>query len=310
MGVLWRYNVVPAHMPSVGKVAATTTAAGLRSSFPNIELAIVVGICSVVPHGNGRQNIHLGDVIIGKGVIQYDVGRRLPSKRFLRKDSVSVNLPQPRAQIHGTLEKLQTQQHRACLQQKTWEYAGTIQQRLGDEAEYPGSAEDKLFNTSYQHKHSKHSNCETCKAGTDVTKICESAIKMTCDQLPCKKREVVHHASSSVDSKPVIHFGLIGSGNTVMRSGEDRDSIAGQDQVIAFEMEGAGVWESFSSVLVIKGASDYADSHRSKQWQPYATSTAAAAARAVLDLWTPGMRLYYRVCIMILIEQNRSNYVI
>jgi nucleoside phosphorylase len=121
IGVLGRYNVVLAHMPSVGKVAAATTAAGLRSSFPNIELAIVVGICGVVPHVNGRQNIHLGDVIISKGLVQYDMGRRLPGKRFLRKDSVSVK---PHGQICRTLAKLQTRQHRACLQQKTWEYAG------------------------------------------------------------------------------------------------------------------------------------------------------------------------------------------
>ncbi|KAF4211483.1 hypothetical protein CNMCM8980_002009 [Aspergillus fumigatiaffinis] len=300
MGVLGRYNVVLAHMPSVGKVAAATTPAGLRSSFPNIELAVVVGICGVVPHGNGRRNIHLGDVIISEGLIQYDMGRRLPGKRFLRKDSVSVK---PRGQICGTLAKLQTQQNRARLEQKTREYAGTIRQKLGDETEYPGSAEDKLFNSSYPHKHGKHSNCETCKAGADLTEICESAIEMTCYQLQCEEREVVHRASSSVVSKPVIHFGLIGSGDTVMRSGEDRDSIAGRDQVIAFEMEGAGVWETFSSVLVIKGASDYADSHKSKRWQRYAARTAAAAARAVLDLWTPGMGLHYRVCIVILIEQ-------
>jgi hypothetical protein len=49
-----------------------------------------------------------------------------------------------------------------------------------------------------------------------------------------------------------------------MKSGEDRDEIATRDNVIAFEMEGAGVWEHCPS-LVIKGVCDYADSHKSKR---------------------------------------------
>ena len=52
-----------------------------------------------------------------------------------------------------------------------------------------------------------------------------------------------------------------------MKSGEDRDHIASRDRVIAFEMEGAGVWENFPNSLVIKGVCDYADSHKSKIWQ-------------------------------------------
>ena len=43
--------------------------------------------------------------------------------------------------------------------------------------------------------------------------------------------------------EPAIHIGCIVSGDTVMKSGEDRDSIAKQDDVIAFEMEGAGLWD-------------------------------------------------------------------
>lgn len=43
----------------------------------------------------------------------------------------------------------------------------------------------------------------------------------------------------------MIHYGLIASGDTVMKSGEHRDTIAANDNVIAFEMEGAGVWEIF-----------------------------------------------------------------
>jgi nucleoside phosphorylase len=75
-----------------------------------------------------------------------------------------------------------------------------------------------------------------------------------------------------------------------MRSGEDRDDIAARDGVIAFEMEGAGVWENFISSLVIKGVCDYADSHKSKRWQGYAAATAAAVAKSFLETWGTGMQ--------------------
>jgi hypothetical protein len=38
---------------------------------------------------------------------------------------------------------------------------------------------------------------------------------------------------------------------------------------------------------VIKGACDYADSHKNKVWQRYAAATAAACMKAFLDNWVP-----------------------
>ncbi|KAK1841511.1 nb-arc and tpr domain protein [Colletotrichum chrysophilum] len=69
-----------------------------------------------------------------------------------------------------------------------------------------------------------------------------------------------------------------------MKSGEHRDRIAKDDDVIAFEMEGAGVWDKFPCV-VIKGVCDYSDSHKTKKWQMYAACTAAACAKAFLQEW-------------------------
>ena len=61
-------------------------AAGLRSSFPEIQLALVVGICSVVPvHIKTQEEIVLGD--ISTAVVQYDFGRQYPDG-FRRKKTV------------------------------------------------------------------------------------------------------------------------------------------------------------------------------------------------------------------------------
>jgi nucleoside phosphorylase len=83
-----------------------------------------------------------------------------------------------------------------------------------------------------------------------------------------------------------------------MKSGEDRDYIAARDGVIAFEMEGAGVWENFPGSLVIKGICDYADSHKSKRWQGYAAATAAAAMKGFLENWSTGMQFQILMVIL------------
>ena len=46
-------------------------------------------------------------------------------------------------------------------------------------------------------------------------------------------------------------------------------------------MEAAGLMDSFPC-LVIRGICDYADTHKNKEWQPYAAATAAAYAKELL----------------------------
>jgi nucleoside phosphorylase len=78
-GVIGRHNVVLVHMPSMGSTSATLSAAALRSSFPGIQLALVVGICGAVPvHAQTKDEIVLGDIIISTAVTQYDFGRQIP----------------------------------------------------------------------------------------------------------------------------------------------------------------------------------------------------------------------------------------
>lgn len=58
----------------------------------------------------------------------------------------------------------------------------------------------------------------------------------------------------------------------------------------AFEMEAAGLVRAVTSAqrknldyMVIRGICDYCDSHATRQWQEYASATAAAFACAVLQ---------------------------
>ncbi|KAE8310528.1 T5orf172 domain-containing protein [Aspergillus transmontanensis] len=70
-----------------------------------------------------------------------------------------------------------------------------------------------------------------------------------------------------------------------MRHGLTRDRIAREHNVLCFEMEAAGLMDQLPC-LVIRGISDYADSHKDDRWQGYASAVAAAFAKDLL-LVTP-----------------------
>jgi nucleoside phosphorylase len=293
-GVIGHHNVVLVHMPNIGKVAAATAAACLRASFQGIQLALVVGICGGAPfRKQPGEDILLGDVVISEGLVQYDLGRQFANNRFVRKDTPRDNLPRPGPEIRAALAKLQTEQGQSRLQNKTSEYLRVLQQDLSDVVIYPGATKERLFKSTYRHKHHEPLECAICANDDGRDDVCDKAVGMSCEQLKCQEQELVPRVRLSQPSNPVVHFGLIASGDTVMKSGEDRDDIAARDDVIAFEMEGAGVWENFARSLVIKGICDYADSHKSKRWQGYAAATAAAVTKGFLENWSTGMQFQF-----------------
>jgi nucleoside phosphorylase len=266
-GVIGRHNVVLAYMPGMGKVNAAVVASNCGKSFPGIKLALIVGVCGVVPFKLNEDEIVLGDVIISDGIIQYDFGRQLPD-RFARKDTLLDSLGRPNQEIRGILAKLKSLRHRRQLSAKMAEYLNVLRQEPELRAEYPGSRKDRLFEASYRHTEDQKS----------------------CEQLGCNGGLVSRSRleTAGVCPMPNVHVGLMASGDTVLKSGKDRDRIAAAEGVIAFEMEGAGVWDSFPCI-VVKGACDYADSHKSKVWQRYAAATAAACAKAFLSFWVPSL---------------------
>lgn len=293
VGVIDRHDVVLVHMPGIGKGNAATVAANCRSSFSGIRLALVVGICGGVPITQASEEILLGDVVISDGLIQYDFGRQLPDG-FKRKETTLDNLRRPPDEIRSFLSKLKGRRARETIHERTVSHLDTLQRELGRCATYPGVAKDMLFQPKYHHKH-RQSECTQCSASEGAWgQICNMARISTCEALGCdlnmlvlrKRHEQIRTIARGSQKlpHPVVHFGAYASGDKVMKSGEDRDEIARQEEVIAFEMEGAGVWEIFPCV-VIKGVCDYADSHKSKKWQDYAAAAAAACMKVFLENW-------------------------
>ncbi|KAL7820890.1 hypothetical protein V8C26DRAFT_426799 [Trichoderma gracile] len=297
-------DVVLAFMPGMGKVNSASVAAGFRASFPGIKLGLVVGICGGVPFGrDDEKEVLLGDVVISTALVQFDLGRQYANKA-MRKDTLQDNLGRPNLEIRAFLAKLSGSRGRAMLQAKTSLYLKELCGKEGfHKSSYPGAGNDKLYRAAYRHKHQDTDApciCASCHGPYDD--VCSVALEASCEELGCHDSELVHRARIDKarlvahsrypfygaglceTQEPVIHFGVVVSGDSVMKSGHHRDDIASREKAIAFEMEGAGVWDSFPTV-VIKSVCDYADSHKNKNWQRYAAATAAACMKAFLGEW-------------------------
>lgn len=277
-GHMGLYRVVLVHMPSMGKVAAANVSANLNISFPGIQLAFVVGICGGVPSASNDEMI-LGDVVVSSGVVEYDFGRHYDDGLHTKRE-----IHNPQQALSSRLAKIQMSRIRGSLELKMSSHLDRVTRKIQG-SNYPGAKEDRLFLPTYRHKHRGHdARCSCTASDTDSGITCGRACLENCRLTGCDGT-LVHRKRLSVDNpKPMIHFGLIASASIVMKSGVIRDKIARDLNVVAFEMEGCGVWANLPT-LVVKGVSDYADSHKSKSWQRYAAATAAATARTLIDHW-------------------------
>ena len=85
------------------------------------------------------------------------------------------------------------------------------------------------------------------------------------------------------DSEPfvAVHRGTIASREQVIKDAIKGDKLAKEHGALCFAIEAAGILIDFACV-VIRGISDYCDSHKNDVWHVYAAVVAAAYARGSL----------------------------
>jgi len=259
LGRIGAHNVAIACLPagSTGTTSTAVVASQMLSTFTSIRFCLMVGIGGGAPSPD--IDIRLGDVVVSQpggssgGVIQYDFGKTVQEGRFARTGSLN----RPPGVLLTAVASLQA---RHMLQEAKFpEYLSTIASRypkLGETAVYQGRDHDQLFGADYDHQEG-NATCEGC----DVSRL-------------------VHRPERS-STEPAIYYGLIASGNQVMKHGSTRERLRKELGVLCFEMEAAGLVDNFPC-LVIRGICDYADTHKSKHWQAYAAATAAAYAKELL----------------------------
>ncbi|KAF3934310.1 Ankyrin-1 [Dactylella cylindrospora] len=259
LGKIKEHNVVLTLLPD-GEYGTSSAAAVLKDmlrSFPNIKIVLMVGIGGGVPT---NRDVRLGDIVVSAprdgdgGVYQYDYGKTIQGQQFKQTGYLS---PPPAFLRTATMG----------LRVKYRRYGNKLEKAVQkilsenpelEEFERPDPSSDRLYKPEVSHPDGKL-NCEVA-CGDGESKLVSR---------PERKNNVV------------VHYGLIASGNQVMKDAIIRDKIAGEKDVLCFEMEAAGLMNQFPA-LIIRGICDYSDSHKNKRWQGYAAMTAAAYAKDLL----------------------------
>lgn len=262
VGELSGHNVVLAWLPgNQGKGAAAVVATNLARTFPSIKWRFLVGIGGGVP--SSKRDIRLGDVVVSMpegqygGVVQYDLGKDVDGG-FRLKGSL---LPPPPL-LRSAIGRMRSDY--LVYENKVDEFVSALLQKGRRLHTYkrPSSGLDVLFDADYPHP----SNEPTCEN--------------------CDKTRIMTRTARNVDG-PNIHYGLIASGDRVMRSAAKRDTtVRDVGDILCFEMEAAGLMTEFECI-VIRGISDYADSHKNDVWQHYAAAAAAACTKDLLSYVNP-----------------------
>ena len=307
LGRIGNHDVALGYLPGQGTAISASAASSFLSSFPKIRLSLVVGICGGVPMIEGRNGnrteVLLGDVIISTRVMEYRHGTQQPYS-FIPKDTLQEAPPGIRSFLH----RMKSIVNHETLEKRTSLYVSKVQKKESYKSwKYLGADRDRLYSPLYRHKHHRKEDlCETCNnCNSDKDRVCEAAGKMSCETLGCSEvlyrdrlvgvpessasmlTPMAEKSAQTRDPKLRVHFGAVASGDLVMKSGHHRDEIvtrygSGEQKIIAFEMEGAGVWGALPT-LVIKGVSDYSDSHKRDEWQQFAAARAAACAKGIVE---------------------------
>lgn len=183
-GRMGRRNVVLALLPNGGTVSTATAAKKFQLSYPNLQLAFRVGICSGVPRNEGDE-VHLGDVVISKSVVQYKLGiHHFQTPMII--DIVNDSLREPNKSTRSLVAYFETEFTRGLLQQRAFSYLKDLQnaavtKRRRQNYQYPGIHNDKLFIAAYQHKYRGQQPCNFCDNQADS--FCEQAAKASCAEL-------------------------------------------------------------------------------------------------------------------------------
>ncbi|KAL4945779.1 hypothetical protein BDV06DRAFT_219022 [Aspergillus oleicola] len=258
LGLIGDHNVVIACLPSgiYGTSSATVVAMGLLSTFQSIRFGLMVGIGGGIPRDDA--DIRLGDIIVSKptlthsGVVQYDLGKA--SEGVFERTGMLNHPPQV---LLTALSKLQA----TLMTNRGWYVDFLTQLEMDSHHDFcfaRPSQDDCLYEAQYIHADPRSDSCSLC----DSTKV-------------------ISRPARASPEMPVVHYGLVASGNQVVKDAKFRDRLGRELGAYCVEMEAAGLMNAFPS-LVIRGICDYADSHKNKAWQGYAAATAATFAKEVL----------------------------
>ncbi|KAF3207863.1 hypothetical protein TWF679_008195 [Orbilia oligospora] len=281
LGVVSKHKVVIACLPkgTYGTNAAARVATAMVRTFPSIKFGLMVGIGG----GNPVNDVRLGDVVSFNGILGEEGGG------FKRIGSLN----NPPSALRAALGKLESSHEMNGT--KIPEYLDDLAQRwprlvskyiksdshvdplllpLNDKK--PQSSENSIWLVIFLLLHKAVVGLFYWLSGRGVVGTPEEGATA----------KGVHGNHSQLQVREMrVHYGLIASGNSVIKSAEHRDMLNEKfgGKLLCVEMEAAGLMNDFPC-LVIRGICDYADSSKNDVWQEHAAAVAAAFAKEFLSV--------------------------
>jgi nucleoside phosphorylase len=254
------HNVVIATWP-VGQNYGVGSAAALvnqvKSRFPNIWFALLVGVAAGLPNispkdPGKKRDIRLGDVLVcvpgqaSVGIVQYDLGKDTEDGFLLNGRQAETP-----AIVRSAIGNIQLRKKKPFKAGNIFSgYLAAFQEKAEDSRfSCPSQQDDQLFNGVIEE-----------------------------DKLVQK---LVERPARNELERTQVWYGNIGSGNSLMRNPQRRDELRDMYDLVGLEMEAASVMNTLPTG-VIRGVCDYGDGQKNKVWQPYAAAVAAVYAKGIL----------------------------
>jgi nucleoside phosphorylase len=263
-----------------GNNQAATVVTRMVGTFPSIKVGLMVGIGGGIP-----PKVRLGDVVVSTpigefpGVVQWDIGMAEEGGNFKRTGALN----NPPNAVLTALAKLETE--REMNGSKVPKYLEDLKKnwpRLASKYTRSDSLEDVLFKLECGHvskSTTDHGSAADNEDGRSRDREDGEEEEKSCRF--CDRTQVVERNPRDMR----VHYGLIASGNQVIKDAKFRDKLNKDlgGGVLCVEMEAAGLMNNFPCI-VIRGICDYADAHKNKDWQEHATAVAAAFAKELLSV--------------------------
>lgn len=283
LGSIGNHNIVIACLPNgeIGNNAAANIVTQMINTFPSIKFGLMVGIGGGIP---GR--VRLGDIVVSRpsgpfpGVVQWDLGK---AEKLGFKRTGALDRP-PRILLTA-LAKLEAfhDMHDSQIPKYLKDMASKYPKLVGKYTWSP-RLKDPMLEPDI-------SEANASLWGSIFVMIFQILLALyrllSGLQEPVEKIMPSMSDEKSVHGEPRgidIHYGLIASGNQVVKDGTIRDRINQSlgGEVLCIEMEAAGLMNNFPCII-IRGICDYADEKKNKDWQEYAAALAAGYTKELLQ---------------------------
>lgn len=256
LGSIGDHNIAITCLPmgDIGNNPAATVASRMTNTFPSIRFWLMVGIGGGVP-----PKVRLGDIVVSTpvyeypGVVQWDLG--IAQDESFRRIGA---LDKPPEVLRSAITKLEA--HREIHGPDTGilhilEGLRSNKQSFASKYLRSEHLEDNLFRPDFNHVYQSKKAVDHGDEEQEEEEECEEDeeenIASSCRY--CDRAMVVKRKSRRTKIK--THYGVVASGNSVMKNAKERDEINQQrvgGHALCFEMEAAGITNNHPC-LVIRG---------------------------------------------------------